>query len=306
MPRKEPLPADVPHTAFSVRAGAEWGLSRDRMRGADLCRPFPGARIRTSTSTSYRGLCAAYLARCPEGQFFSHVTAARLWRMPLPLACESDRVLDVAVIKPKALPRVAGVRGHRLEGTGLEIVTRYGLLSADAVSAWCQLGTVLDHDDLVAAGDYLVRRPRRPEADDRRPYARVEHLRERSFGYRGAGARRLRQAVVDIREGADSRRESILRLLLQRAGLPEPELNSEIVDARGCSLGWADLLYRERRVIVEYDGDQHRTDYEQFEKDALRLENFRHAGYTVVQVRRKGLAEHRERTIARVADALGT
>ncbi len=299
------MPPEVPYVAFSVHEGAASGLSRDRMRSADLRRPFPGVRIRASTKTSYRGLCAAYLARCPDGQFFSHVTAARLWRMPLPIECERDLVLDVAVKKPRAVPRVAGIRGHRLEGEGLEIVMRYELPVADALSTWCQLGALLSHDDLVAAGDYLVRRPRRQVADDRRPYARVEQLCAQAQRRRAPGARRLQLAALDVREGADSPRESMLRLVLQRAGLPEPELNSEIVHPSGVSLGWADLLYRAQRVIVEYDGDQHRTDYEQFEKDAVRLENFRRAGYTVVQVRKRGLAEHRDRTAARVAEALG-
>jgi len=275
------------------------------MRGSDLRAPYSGVRASNASPPTQRDLCAAYIARAPEGHCFSHATAARLWGVPLPRSVESDSLLDVAVLKPRALPRAAGVRGHRMGGDGVRMVWRFGVPVCDPVTVWCQLARILSHDDLVAAGDFLVRRPRRPETDDPRPYADVAELRERVIRLRGAGSRTARAAAVDVREGADSRRESLLRLMLQRAGLPEPELNSEIFTFRGGSLGWADLLYRQQRVIVEYDGDQHRTDYEQFEKDAVRLDDFRRAGYTVIQVRKKGLWQHRTDTIARVTEALG-
>ncbi|WP_291049036.1 hypothetical protein [Herbiconiux sp.] len=289
-----------------MRAGHDAGLTATRMRGGDLLRPYPGARIPASAPPmTHRELCAAYLLRSPEGQFFSHVTAARLWRIPLPLRLEAERALDVGVVKPLPVPRLRGIRGHRLTGTGLTIVRRYGLPVADAASTWCQLGTVLDHDDLVAAGDHLVRCPRKQERGERRPYVRLDHLRSVALSRRGPGGRALREAAADVREGADSRRESLLRLLLVRAGLPEPELNQEIFDDRGHSLGFADMLYRTQRVVVEYDGDQHRTDYDQFEKDAVRLDDFRHrAHHHVVQVRKKGLSEHPQDTVARVREAL--
>lgn len=289
-----------------MRTGHHAGLTATRMRGGDLLRPYPGARSpAASPPTTLRDLCAAYLVRSPDGQFFSHVTAARLWRIPLPLRLEADRALDVGVVKPLPLPRLQGVRGHRLTGTGLTLVRRYGFPVADAASTWCQLGTVLGHDDLVAAGDHLVRCPRKPERGERRPYVRLDHLRSVALSRRGPGGRALREAAAAVREGADSRRETLLRLLLVRAGLPEPELNQEIFDDDGGSLGFADMLYRAQRVVVEYDGDQHRTDYDQFEKDAIRLDDFRHrAHHDVIQVRKKGLSAYPQTTVARVREAL--
>jgi len=304
MSRSRTLPAELIQAPFSVAAAASVGVSARRIRGSDLHAPFSGVRIHSQAVLTLRELCAAYRVRSPEGHVFSHVTAARLWRIPLPRAVEEGDVLDVAVVTPAALPRAHGVRGHRMSDEGLEVTIRYGVPVCDALTTWFQIGRILSHDDLVAAGDFLVRRPRRPEADDHRPFVDLSELRERAAHRRCHGSRAARAAAIDVREGADSRPESILRLVLQRAGLPEPELNPQIVHPRGHPLGWADLLYRDRRVIVEYDGDQHRTDYEQFEKDAVRLENFRRAGYTVVQVRKKGLWQNRTRTIARVREAL--
>jgi len=303
MPRHVPLPTEL-SGAFSVRAGRQAGLTVHRTRGPDLRRPFSGARIRATADPTLRTLCAAYLLRSPPGHFFSHVTAARLWRIPLPRALEVRGALDVAVVKPRAVPRATGVRGHRLVPHDLSVRLRFGLPVSDAVSTWCQLGTVLGHDDLVAAGDYLVRIPRIQEPGECRPFARPDDLAAVAAAHRGPGTRALRAAAALVREGADSRRETLLRLLLLRAGLPEPELNQEIFGSSGDSLGYADILYRKQGVIVEYDGDQHRVDYDQFEKDAVRLDSFRRVVREVIQVRKKGLYEGREDTVARVRRAL--
>jgi very-short-patch-repair endonuclease len=88
------------------------------------------------------------------------------------------------------------------------------------------------------------------------------------------------------------------------AGLPEPEVNIEISDARGRFIGRADLVYRRWRVIVEYDGDQHRTNTKQFDKDVLRLEGFDHAGWDVVRVVGRAFFADRAACILRVRNAL--
>lgn len=304
MPKHVPLPDRFERAAFSTRDGADAGLGRERLRGPDLQRPFSGVRIPTSSPLTLRRMCAAYLLRSPDGHLFSQVTAARLWRMPLPRRLETVRPLDVAVVKPRAIPRANGVHGHRLAERDLQVVRRFGMPVTDALSTWCRLGSVLSHDDLVAAGDHLVLDPRIAEPGGRRPYVGLDQLRAGALRYRGPGALAIRSAARDVRSGAESRRETLLRLLLVRGGLPEPELGQEIRDGTGTPLGYADMLYRNQRVIVEYDGDQHRNDFDQFEKDAVRLDSFRRAGHYVVQVRKKGLGSRRHETVRRVAEAL--
>jgi very-short-patch-repair endonuclease len=73
-----------------------------------------------------------------------------------------------------------------------------------------------------------------------------------------------------------------------RSGLPEPELNPRLYRA-GRFLARADLVYRAQRVIVEYDGEKHRTDDRQYDRDLVRLDALRDAGWTIVQVRKQGL-----------------
>jgi very-short-patch-repair endonuclease len=55
---------------------------------------------------------------------------------------------------------------------------------------------------------------------------------------------------------------------------------------------------------VEYDGEQHRTDDRQYEKDLRRLEHLRELGWTVVVVRRSGLYSRPAETVHRIAAAL--
>ena len=61
-----------------------------------------------------------------------------------------------------------------------------------------------------------------------------------------------------IRERVDSPRETWLRLCLVLAGLPVPECNLIIGDDQG-PIGRVDLVYLAHKLIIEYEGDQHRT-----------------------------------------------
>lgn len=301
-----PLPAELGAAPFSLRDGADAGLGRQRMLGRDLSRPFAGARIRNSgDEPTLLQRCAAYQARSPPGHVFSHATAALLWGVPLPAVLEERAELDVSALHPSAMPRARGVLGHRLADPHLRVVTLDQLRVCDPASTWFQLAAQVEHDDLVAAGDYFVLVPANPASRGRRPFVALDELRRRATTRTGTGSRLARRAALAVRDGAESRRETMLRLLMLRHGLPEPRLNQNVFDADGRWLGRADMLYAAQNAIVEYNGDLHRTDFDQFEKDAVRIESFRLAGYTVVEVRKKGLQSQQPQTIARIRRALG-
>ncbi|MCP2367000.1 hypothetical protein BCL57_001154 [Agromyces flavus] len=148
-----------------------------------------------------------------------------------------------------------------------------------AADAWCQLATILSHDDLVAAGDRIVGWPRPIGTLDE-----IDAAIER-FGSR-RGAVRLRAARLDLRAGSASRRETRLRLRVLRAGFPEPELNTRIGLA-GSRSTHGDLVFRAYRVLLEYDGEQHRGDDAQFHRDVERLNDLAAAGWIVIRVGRR-------------------
>jgi hypothetical protein len=144
--------------------------------------------------------------------------------------------------------------------------------------AWCQLAGTLGHDELVVAGDRLLGWPR--------PLASAEELDEAVDARTGRrGVRALIAARADLRSGSASARETRCRLLVVRAGFPEPELNGSIELSGGTTPG--DLVFREYRVLLEYDGEQHRTSDHQYARDIERLNDLALAGWLVVRVTKR-------------------
>lgn len=98
------------------------------------------------------------------------------------------------------------------------------------------------------------------------------------------GLRQLETALELIDPGAQSPRESYLRLCLLDAGLPRPQTQLPVLGGDGIPFAYLDLGWDEAMVAVEYDGDQHRTDRRQYVKDVRRLERLERMGWIVVRV----------------------
>jgi hypothetical protein len=114
--------------------------------------------------------------------------------------------------------------------------------------------------------------------------------------HRGSpGLRRLEAALDLVDPGAQSPRESYLRLLLIDAGLPRPRTQIPVLGADGIPFAYLDMGWEDSMVAVEYDGDQHRTDRRQYVKDIRRLETLERMGWIVVRV----VAEDRPAAVIR-------
>jgi hypothetical protein len=98
------------------------------------------------------------------------------------------------------------------------------------------------------------------------------------------GLRRLETALDLVDPGAQSPRESYLRLLLVDAGFPRPHTQIPVLGVDGIPLAYLDLGWEENLVAVEYDGDQHRTDRRQYVKDVQRIEMLERMGWIIVRV----------------------
>lgn len=101
---------------------------------------------------------------------------------------------------------------------------------------------------------------------------------------RSPGIGRLAAALELVDAGAQSPRESYLRLLLIDAGLPRPQTQIPVLGVDRIPIAYLDMGWQERMVAVEYDGDQHRSDRRQYVKDIRRLEMLEQLGWTVVRV----------------------
>ncbi|WP_085482507.1 DUF559 domain-containing protein [Agreia pratensis] len=152
-------------------------------------------------------------------------------------------------------------------------------------------------DELIIAGDHIV--------GGRYPQKTVKQLRSAVDSYAGArGVRTLKHALEWVRPGSESPKETELRLLLVRGGLPEPELNGDVFGADGAFIGRGDLLYRRFKVLVEYDGSQHADDRRQFHRDVDRLEAFSVDEWRVVRVLKEHMNGDRSEIVTRVRNAL--
>lgn len=302
MPRV-PLPDELGRRAFTTSEGVRSGLGTGRLRGPDLLRPFHGVRTVAEASDTV-ARCRTYLPRLRPGQFFSHDTAARLWGVPLPTRFDPTAPLHVSTFAPRRPPRTRGVIGHELGPDRATIVVRGGLPVTDAASTWLQLAGVLALDDLVAAGDHLVLDPAVLDPLDLRPFLSLDELVEAAQEFRGRGSRLATEAAPLVRVGAESRPETLVRLLLARSGLPEPVVNHVVTAVDGRFIARVDLAYPELRIAIEYDGDQHRTSTQQYEHDIARFDRLHEAGWLVVRVRSHGLFRDPADTVARVARAL--
>lgn len=281
-------PSDLPEgiagrAAFGSVEARRLGVSRARLAASDLSTPFRGSRLVRSEDATLARLAGAYATRMPPSQFFSHSTAALLNDVPLPLELEADRRLHVSVLAGGARPRVRGVIAHVLEPGRTGIISVDGLRMTDAATTWCQLATLLDVDDLVAAGDFLITGGE--PIGGRRRVATIGHLADAVDRHAGTvGVGRLRMALPLLRFGPLSRRETLIRLRMLRAGLPEPLLNHEVLEARHDGyVPVVDLAYPEYRVAIEYEGDHHR-ERPQFRRDIRRYERLHDCGWLSVRL----------------------
>lgn len=145
----------------------------------------------------------------------------------------------------------------------------------------------------VAAVDALVQATELKMAD-------VEVLVGRYRGRRGIKAARAARELVD--GGAQSPKETWLRLLLINAGFPQPQTQICVRNEWGWAEAYLDRGWEDIKVAVEHDGDQHRTSRYQYVKDIRRLETVERHGWIVVRV----IAEHhRDEIIRRVHEARG-
>ena len=127
----------------------------------------------------------------------------------------------------------------------------------------------------VAAIDALARATRLRGAD-------AELIATRCKGHRNI--RRARKALKLVDAGAESPRETWLRLLLMDAGYPRPQTQIPVHDGYGALIAVLDMGWESIKVAVEYEGDHHRTDRRQFNRDIARFDALTELGWIIVRV----------------------
>ncbi|MEV8039543.1 hypothetical protein [Arthrobacter sp. NPDC080082] len=170
--------------------------------------------------------------------------------------------------------RRRNVVGHQQLLAPDKIVTGAHIRCTSPLRTWFDLAGSLSLDDLVIAGDFLLRR--------RNPLSTLQavdaYLQTRAGK---AGYRKATRARALMRQGTDSPKETELRLLLLSYGLPEPGINVPMLDETGGWIQDPDMSYEREKVAVQYDGGHH-AGPRQCRSDIFRDERARDAGWRVV------------------------
>lgn len=283
---------------FSTWDARVAGVSRSRLRRSDLLKPHHGVRAMTP-ATDLIDRCRAFLPAMGPRMLFSHATAALLHGLPLPPAMTDADPLHVSARAPMRAPRHVGVRGHQTRQPDDAIVSLHGLPVSSPVETWCQMASVLQERDLVVLGDALLTK--------RNPLATVDDLvLAVDASPCRPGIRRLRSATSRVRPRTESPMETILRLAIVDAGLPEPAVDYRILGATGEAAAHGDLVFPSARVVVEYDGDHHRTDARQYYIDVDRLWRIRSLGWEVVRINKSHMSGNAVEAIRRIRLALAS
>lgn len=75
--------------------------------------------------------------------------------------------------------------------------------------------------------------------------------------------------------------------------MPSLIAQREIFDERGRFVARVDLAFEEYRLVVEYQGDHHRTDQAQWRRDVQRRAELEALGYRVLEVTALDLSDPR-------------
>ncbi|MBX0299724.1 DUF559 domain-containing protein [Cryobacterium sp. 1639] len=208
--------------------------------------------------------------------FFTHTTAALLLGLPVPTRLARLRPLHVGIPAPASAMDARDIVGHSLRVDPDDLVDRGPLRLTGPARTWLDLAALLTLAELVAVGDYLLYWESPIVTLGELAHA-VERYPSRS------GLTRARAALPLLRTRSESPRESVLRVIIVLAGLPEPECNYRAFDPQGRFLGRGDLAYPEYKLFVEYQGDQHRTDRAQWRSDIRRIGRLEDHGWQLLQ-----------------------
>ena len=300
------VPAPLTTRAWPVSAASDFGLTYEWTRRREFARPFHGVRSIGPPQT-WLEAAQAYWAKDRPGQVLVGMQALAYWKLPLParLVNELAGPLTLAVASNRAAPRGRGVQGRRIRADLLTSMSRDGICVASPELALLTVMPKLTLRERVMCVDAAITRSRSYPGLDAVPLrvlGTIQNYAQRTGAAAGGGA--LREAVSLAREGVDSPPESILRVALIEAGLPEPQIQHKVFDHDGRLRAVLDLAYRGAKIDIEYDGDQHRIDRAQWQRDIQRARWLNAPGWYVIRVSSDDLKSRLPEIMALVARLL--
>ena len=281
------IPPELMKAPFSLREARRAGLTESSLQGKSWRRL--GVEL-----YCWEGLrqdpwlhLSALVRMLPPEAVFAGTTAA--WMMGLDFV-PNDPV-EIIVSVGSGLRSRSGLAVRRAELPASDVSTIRGLPATAVHRTLCDLCLRLPAVNALIAIDMAVHVG----------LTDANAIRLYSDGRQGrAGVFRLR-SLAEIAADAESPMETRLRWLLIQAGLPYPEVQTKLRDREQRFLGRADLYYPGARLILEYDGANHR---DRLVEDNRRQNLLINAGFRLLRFTATDIYQHPDVVVAQVRAAL--
>lgn len=271
--------------SFTVAEGLATGATRSHLRATALSSPSRDIRVPRGIQQKLLDRVRPYVVLCTSS-CISHVTAAQLHGIPLPWFDDDIKTIHLTRPAKSAQTRRRSVIGHSNALAPSDIMLIEDIPVSTPERTFLDLSALLSLDELVAVADFLICEHDRPFEPPKPPVVSAERLRAYVLNkHHIRGLARARAALDLMRVGVDSPPESRLRLLLQRAGLPEFTTNYAIP---GDPEVWPDLACEEFKTSGQYEGEIHQTPQKQL-FDRNRDERSAERGWLQVKVYKSDL-----------------
>ena len=236
--------------------------------------------------------CARAAADMGITPTFSHATALHYHGVAVPEDCTLSTDLHVSFEDRGSRRRFTGVKTHCWSG-GFETTFDEGggFFVTNPAMTWAQMAAHVGEESLaVIAGAYACR-------DARRRLASLEDLaryvRDNPYFH---GRRRCKDVMPFLLANSDSPPESVVAVLIMKAGLGTPVANFRI-DLPGGGYRLGDLVFPDLKLVIEYQGAYH-AGLAQMRADAARWNELRALGWDIVFVTADDMRDERsKRTI---------
>jgi len=287
MTRTPRIPPELTKKPFSLDEARRSGLTDSSLQGKVWRRLGPELYCWEGLRLDPWLQLSALPRMLPPEAAFAGPTAA--WMIGLDFV-PNDPV-EIIVPAGSGVRSRAGLTVRRGELPAIDVATIRGLRATVVNRTLCDLCLHLPAVNALIAIDAAIHLGL-TDANALRLYADAANGR--------AGAYRLRTLAARAAP-AESPMETRLRWLLIQAGLPPPEVQSNLRDREQRFLGRADLYYPGPRLILEYDGAHHR---DRLAEDNRRQNLLLNAGFHLLRFTAADIYQHPEVVAAQVREAL--
>ncbi len=281
------MPRELLNGPFTLDHARRAGVSRSALRGKQWQRLSTGLYSAREAPDDPFEVLRGWLRALPEGTAFAGATAAWLHGLkvdplnPIEVVVGPDGgvrsrpglYVRRCVMKSPDLLKVRGLPASTLHRTLADLCCWRSPVEALVV---VDMAVESGATDVVQIAQYANRIRGKP------------------------GSVRLRQ-LAQIAEPAESAMETRLWWLLLRSGQPRPQVQVELRDSGGAFVARADLYYPAARLVIEFDGANHK---DRLISDDRRQNLIVNAGYRLLRYTTADLRERPGVIVAQVQAAL--